>query len=231
VVKCIAVQRNRSALAGSFNGKKVIAERNIMMLSFFRKQLMKALLLMVCISSVISIQGCSYMADRGRDALDIMDIGISVTPSVVPDFACYFDFFNATPIGYSHVDGKILGIAYRQVGWLDYESHNWGVLSHGVEKQGTGDFDPDNPHYAHVGETTGDEWPQWDAGFVRLFTGDNPPPPLQHLECSRVVHIGWIGILWDIRPIDAIDFVVGWTTLDMMGDDDVEAPVIPSAAE
>ncbi len=188
---------------------------------------LKGIILAALLTGSIALQGCSYMADRGRDAMDIMDIGLTVTPELKPDFALYVDFFNVTPIGYSNVDGKVMGIAYRQAGWwMDYQTHNWGVLTHGSEKQGAGVFNYNNPHFAHVGETYEEPWPRWDAGFIGVFTGDNPPPKLHHLECSRIVHVGWVGIIWDIRPFDVFDFIFGWTTFDMMGDDNVE-PVEP----
>lgn len=187
--------------------------------------LVKSMTLTVLLGAMLVTQGCSYMADRGRDAMDIMDIGITVTPEIKPDFALYVDFFNMTPIGYSNVDGKVIGIAYRQAGWwMDYQTHNWGVLSHGSEKQGAGVFNPNNPHYARQDETYGEEWPRHDAGFVQVFTGDNPPPKLHYLECSRILHLGWVGIIWDIRPFDAVDFILGWTTLDIMHDDDIAPP-------
>jgi len=172
----------------------------------------------------ILLQSCAYMKKRGNDALDMFDIGVTITPKAMPDGALYIDFFNMTPLGASHVDGKLLGIGYRQAGFLDYQSENWGVLAYGSEKQGAGAFNPNDPRHARKGETPEKDWTRHDAGFIGVFTGDTPPPKYHYKECSRMVHIGWIGIMLDIRPVDIADFILGWSTLDIQSDDNIPKP-------
>ena len=52
------------------------------------------LIMAIGFTAVLS-QGCgsAYMRNRLNDALDIVDIGITVTPRQEPDFALFFDFF------------------------------------------------------------------------------------------------------------------------------------------
>ncbi len=184
----------------------------------------KSLSVLLLILSVgMLLQSCSYMKNRGNDALDMFDIGISVTPRVMPDGALYIDFFNMLPLGASHVDGKLLGIGYRQAGLLDYQTHNWGVLAYGSELQGAGVFNPRDPRHARQGDTPETDWTRHDAGFVGVFTGDTPPPQYHYRECARVFHVGWVGILFDIRPVDIFDFIVGWSTIDIQGDDNISS--------
>jgi len=61
--------------------------------------------------------GCAYLKDRGNDAMDMFDIGI--TFSKQPRFGVYAGFQSLLGAGYAHVDGKMLGLGQRNVGWLD----------------------------------------------------------------------------------------------------------------
>jgi hypothetical protein len=170
------------------------------------------------------LQSCTYMGQRGNDVLDIFDIGFTVTDKAQPDLALYFDFFNMVPIGFAKVDGKLLGLGHRQFGWLDYHARHWGLLAYGSEMQGIGTFNPNDPRQARQDGLPKEAWPTHDAGFVRVFTGDNPPPRMHHIECTRQLHLGWLGFLMNIRPVEMVDFLVGWTTADILMDDDI-APV------
>jgi hypothetical protein len=194
------------------------------MIRFDTAKKMRVLALPLLIAASFLLQSCAYLQHRGDDAKDILDIGITVTPSVKPDFALYFDFFNMLPLGYSNVDGKLLGIGYRQGGALDYQSHNWGVWAYGSEKQGAGVFNPNDPRHARQGVEPAEPWPAYDAGFVRVFAEDNPPPKFHYMECTRQIHLGWIGYMMDFRPVDLLDFFVGWTTIDILHDDHIPRP-------
>ena len=180
------------------------------------------LLVVSVVSTAVISQGCgsAYMRNRLNDALDIMDIGITVTPRQEPDFALFFDFYNFLPFGYASVDGKILGLGNRQVGWSDYEFHGWGALALGQRKFGTGKFNPADPHQARINQPGLTERQKYDVGFVGSFAGKNPPPELWFMDCGpRIIHLGWIGITETSRYADLIDFILGWTTLDILGDD------------
>lgn len=162
--------------------------------------------------------GCAYLHDRGNDAKHMFDIGVTLNTSAKPNFALYADFFNLTPLGYSKVDGILLGVGNGQIGALEHVSENWGVLAVGSERIGSGDFNPLDPRQARPDQADLDDWPRFDVGFVGAFKGDEPPPKMQFLQCERQIHLGWIGIHLAIRPLDIVNFIVGWTTLDLIGD-------------
>ncbi len=179
------------------------------------------LIISVVFTAVIS-QGCgsAYMRNRLNDALDFVDLGITVTPREMPDFALFFDFYNFLPFGYASVDGKILGLGNRQVGWNDFEIQAWGALAWGQRKYGTGKFNPADPHQARINQRGLTERQKYDVGFVGSFAGKNPPPELWFMDCGpRIIHLGWIGITETTRYADLIDFILGWTTLDILRDD------------
>ncbi len=165
------------------------------------------------------LNGCAYLEARGRDALDMLDVGITVTDE--PDFAFYVDFFNITPLGYSNVDGKVFGIGNRQAGLLDYTSHHWGVLLAGEDRELSGEFNSKDPHLTRNDHRDIAELPTYNSGLMKMSQDGNKPPSLQFAECQRGLHLGWIGIHMNVRPVDFLDFILGWTTLDIVGDDNI----------
>lgn len=180
----------------------------------------------VLLAALVMPAGCTYLANRGRDAIDIVDIGLTVSKK--PGFALYVDFFNITPVAVSHVDGTYLGIGNRQFGALDHKDRAWGALLWGSEQVNTGEFDPDNPHLIspgkvrqmrEAGEPLPEQAPRYNVGLVRMVAQDNSPPGPTFLSCRRTIHLGWIGIHNIMRPIDLLDFILGWTTIDIVGDD------------
>ena len=38
-----------------------------------------------------SLTGCGYFRAQGNDALDMFDVGVSVTTHLMPELACYVD--------------------------------------------------------------------------------------------------------------------------------------------
>jgi len=184
-------------------------------------RLVRWLLLLLTLSLFFS--GCTYLKNRGNDAMDIIDIGITFNNEWKPDFGLYFDFFNVLPIGYANVDGKMIGWGNRNAGWLDYNERSWGVIGWGSEKRGCGEFNPLDPHQARPDQRTLAERPDFNVGVVRMASEDNSPPVPQFFECNKMIFLGWIGIYNTCRPGDIIDFILGWTTLDIMGDDIAKA--------
>jgi len=166
--------------------------------------------------------GCApgYMQDRGNDALDVLELGLTVNKDSKPQLGFYFDFFSLFPLGYAKVEGTAFGLGNRQAGKLDYLNNSWGVVVWGSEEKGIGIFDPRNPHQARPDQADLEEWPQYNVGLPRLIIEDNPPPDLHFFECNRGIHLGWIGFYMNVRPLDIIDFILGWTTIDMLGDDE-----------
>ncbi|MFH0944447.1 MAG: hypothetical protein V2A76_04545 [Planctomycetota bacterium] len=186
--------------------------------------------LFLFLSVLLLCSGCSYMEKRGNDALDMVDLGITVNDQLAPEFGFYFDFFDIIPLGYSNFTGKTLGIGNRQIGYLDAAHNSWGVIGWGSELKGYGRFNPKDPRQARPDQANLTERPYFHAGIPRLIIEEDGCPPIRHhVECDRFVHLGWIGIQNTMRPLEILDFLAGWTTLDFMNDDDIPDPVPPEA--
>jgi hypothetical protein len=39
------------------------------------------------------------------------------------------------------------------------------------------------------------------------------------ISCPHYLHLGWVGVVATPRYLQMLDFVAGWTTLDVGGDD------------
>jgi hypothetical protein len=184
---------------------------------------------------VLAVQfvGCAstYWGDRGRDLAQLIDLGVTVTPRLKPDFALHQNFFNVTPFGYSKIEGTYYGLAYGQFGALDFSDDSWGLLLYGEEDLHVGRFDPDDPHQFAATErralqATGRPLPREMAchtvGVAGMMSAGKTPPWTTFMSCRKNIHLGWIG-LWNVcRPVDLIDFVLGWSGFDLVGDDRAE---------
>lgn len=90
--------------------------------------------------------------------------------------------------------------------------HATGLLLWGREQFAYRDqFDPEDP-----------ETPEsWRTGVIGLAMGPRPKKP-NVMYCPKVLHLGWVGIALNCHLPELADFVLGWTTLDIMGDDGVD---------
>jgi hypothetical protein len=181
-------------------------------------------ILVVLVVLVICTVGCTYLKNRGNDLADVFDVGITVTDKWKPDFRLYSSFF-LFPVGYSHVDGKLIGWGNRHFGINDFEAKEYGLLLTGRESYGTGPLNPEDPRqvwptYAKDDPNAPKERPKYKTGLIPLIKNDKPRLWTKYVECNKGIHLGWIGIHVPCRPLDLIDFVLGWTTLDIMGDDE-----------
>ncbi len=183
--------------------------------------------------------GCAYLGDRGRDALDVFDIGITVSDHLRPDFALYQDYMNVIPHGFAHVDGWYIGISHRKVGVMRLKYRAWGALLWGSTQLQVGDFDPYDWHQARredmdallaAGKPLPTEAPRYNQGLLRMHQQGNLPPPESFLACRRILHLGWIGIYASLHLAEIADFLIGWTTLDICNDDGPQGqPPTPAA--
>ncbi len=178
--------------------------------------------------------GCAYMAKRGHDAADMFEIGI--TTSSKPQFALHpVDYFNSIALGYSNVEGTYWGIGGRTIGRMPFkDTASWGLLFWGADNLTIGSFDTNDPHQVWrqemaalqaAGKPLPAARPEYSKGLVTVLTHDNSAPPITYAQCRRNLHLGWIGIHASGRPLDILDFILGWTTLDILGDDNPPAPV------
>jgi hypothetical protein len=207
-----------SALPGAFSGGRIMNKR------YWLTVVWAAVLVGAALSS-----GCNYMTQRGKDALEMIDVGLTV--SAKPGFAFYpGDYFNYTPIGYSSVDGWYLGWAHAQAGCLRFKDESWGLLLWGSEHLRIGEFNPNDPHLfdqaklrelKEAGQPIPTESPQYNVGAVSMSKYGNKGPWPSFVSCRRNFHFGFIGIHASMHPADIADFFLGWTTYDLMDDDNV----------
>ena len=175
------------------------------------------------LGAALMLSGCSYMADRYDDSLDMFDTGILVADTWKPGFACYIDFFQYLPTGYSYVPhARLLGMAQSQIGFLPVKHYAWGYIIDGTEHKQFGEFNPLDPR--QVSPELADKvttFQQYNAGYLKPSDNEKPAPFLQHFECDRFFYLGWMGFCIDIRPLDIGDFLCGWFGIDYMHDDDM----------
>jgi hypothetical protein len=176
-------------------------------------------LLLILMTAASVFSGCNYLKNRGNDALDIADTGFIVNPHLKPQFGLYFDFFTFMPLGYSDIEAKGIGLGNRHAGYFDYTDERWGVLAWGSWTYGNGEFDATDPHQARDDQRDLTERPSFNTGFVRQFTQGEAAPLPQHFGCERMCMLGWIGFHFAPHPGDIVDFLLGWTTLDIFKDD------------
>ena len=151
--------------------------------------------------------GCAYMSDRGNDAMDMFDMGFTVTSE--PRFAVYAGFQSLIALGYSDVDGKMIGIGDRDAGVLDFRHNAAGMVLEGYEQLAVGsDYDPaseDSPVKRGIG--------------LGLIYGDHADSLIGALNCPKLVHVGFIGFSLNCKVGEVADFILGWSTLDIANDD------------
>jgi len=154
----------------------------------------------------IGAGGCTYLRYRGEDALDMIDIG--VTLSKKPGFAVYYDFVPLIPAGVGYVDGYFVGVGGGRVGWMPHYEESVGLGLWGQEKVGFGEFSKEKPETLNFQR----------SGIAGMIHGPFPGPDYL-ISCPHYLHLGWIGLVGSPRYLQALDFVLGWTTLDICSDD------------
>jgi len=165
----------------------------------------KALLLMALVA-LASAQGCGYLANRGRDAREMFDLGF--TFSKKPQLGLYMNCPMIVPIGYGNVDADFVGVGGGKVGVMKHREKSVGFLVRGSEEVSWGeDEDPSGggSHYQPVGV----------LGLAEAQEDELPYKP----ACIHYLHLGWVGVTFNIRWQEIFDFLVGWAGLDPAGDD------------
>ena len=174
----------------------------------------------------VSCTSCGpYLQDRGNDAKDMFEVGLTL--SAKPGFAIFQDYFNYLPHGFSTVDGLFIGNGNRKLGISKFHDYSWGVLVTGHERARLGKLDPADHHQLSPlyveklkadGKPLPTENPGWGTGACGVKP-EGPAPWPSFISCRRNVHLGFIGVHASLHPADIVDFLLGWTTLDIMGDD------------
>ena len=162
-----------------------------------------------------SVSGCAYMTRRGDDALATFDIGFTL--SLKPHFSAYVGALSLLGVGYSEFDGKFLGLGNQHAGWMDSRYHAGGLLLEAYEQWGfDGDYNMDLPNSP----------PARGAG-VGLLYHELPDTVVGAAEVPIFVHAGWIGFNLNCKVGQIVNFIVGWTTLDLAHNEEHLHPAVP----
>jgi len=117
-----------------------------------------------------------FLRSRVKDALEMADVGVTLTPK--SQWAFYAAFMSATPVGYGQVDGHFVGIGGGDVGVMRI-------------------------HYDHIGlGLWGRERVGWGDGFLFDYGGFDPDKP-ETMNCQGVGVMGFLLPPYDRRPVGA----------------------------
>jgi len=173
---------------------------------------MRKLGLMLALAVILmGSQGCDtvgrYFLYRYHDFTQMVDGGITITTK--PCIGLYWNSLDVLVAGYSNIDGYFFGWGGNQIGFTRCYANCYGLVV-SKERVGWGDFDEkdDDTLFVRYGGL---------AGLASLVTNCGPDytPACVHF----FPHIGFVGIVWNARWSQMLDFVLGWTTLDIDGDD------------
>lgn len=165
-------------------------------------------------------QGCSYLQNRARDSLELADIGL--TFSTKPCFSAFVIFppIHLTLIGIGEVDGWFAGLGGGGLHvWSPYYQRSIGLALWGEETVSFGKGRVDLEGLSE--EELREEATFYRSGLFGLIQGPLPEADYE-ISCPHYLHIGWIGAVVSPRYSEALDFILGWTTLDI-GCDDIPA--------
>ncbi len=166
----------------------------------------------VLVAGAAGCQLATYAKHRVEDLLDVADIGI--TWSAEPCFALYYDLTPFVPIGVGYTDGYFAGLGFGALRLGDrFYQRSMGFIFWGEEEVGWGRFDRYDPATMNANQ----------AGIVGILSGDVPGPDY-FPSCLHYIHLGFVGVVANLRYLQAVDFALGWLTIDICFDDGVIGP-------
>lgn len=152
--------------------------------------------------------GCAYLKNRVNDASDLFDMGISLTKD--PKVGVYGSFNSLLGVGYADLkDGKLLGLGQRNIGLMDMRFRAAGSVIEGYEQYAY------DGNYKKEDKTTP---PKRGVGLGLIYH-EKPRNIVEALQCAKILHLGWIGIIFNCRVGEFLDFLLGLMTLDIAEDD------------
>lgn len=184
---------------------------------------MKSHRLLLLLLLAVSVQGCSYFQQRLSDARNVIDLGL--TFSSKPQFALYYSgpIVQIGTIGYGDVDGRFFGLGEGHGHlWSPHYEKSYGLVAWGQEWVS---FDHDKAALdalpAEEAEKVSNHMQVGVVGFVRGGSGDGAPPPGPKyiVSCPHFIHLGWVGVVANPRWLQMVNFVVGWTGLELLKND------------
>ena len=187
---------------------------------------LRAFIRLAPLAVVVMLAGCSraYWVDRGRDAADVVTLtaGIGAGGAVRAGpfgtgLVAHMDMTGLRNGGWELYDVAATGMVWTTTGSevgvvLAHTSYN--VHSHMARRRGKG--------YA-VRHLLGIAAPPWRTG-LRLLDFPAMYSPAYFTDFQVVAGVG-PSFRVGANPGELIDFLLGWTTLDIYGDDVAGAPI------
>jgi len=162
-------------------------------------------------------QGCAYLQNRVNDAVEVIDIGVTVSDSPCLSGFVIFPPIHLTLVGIGMVDGWFTGLGGgRLQAFCPYYQNSIGLGVWGEETVSFGKSAKDLP-------LNNEEELRKQATFYRsgLFGLMQGPLPTEDywISCPHYVHIGFVGAVFSPRYSEIADFFLGWLLIDINGDD------------
>jgi hypothetical protein len=179
--------------------------------------LRRTLTVLLMLGSAAFSLGCSYLQNRAGDAADIIDLGFTVSKKA--QFAAFTDapFMTIWPLGYGNVDGRFVGVGQGGLrGFSPMHERSVGFVLWGEEKLSYRAGKADLEEMDEEERAENEEF--YRTGFLGFAEGPAPPPKYL-FSCPHYLHLGWVGIVATPRYFELLDFVLGWTTIDICSDD------------
>jgi len=166
---------------------------------------MSVLLALVLI--LVGSSGCAYVTYRAEDFAEIVDVGFTFTKT--PQIGLYWNSLDIFPVGYSKIDGWFVGWGGGQFGVTRHYNECWG-FGYAREEIGWGEFNKNDKDTLDV---------QY-SGILGMALPPYEGGPSYTPACVHFFpHLGYVGLVWNARWMEMVDFIVGWTTIDIAGDD------------
>jgi len=157
--------------------------------------------------------GCAvgqYLRYRAEDFAEVADLGFTVTSK--PCIGLYWNSLDIFPFGYSKIDGWFVGWGGGRFGITRHYNRCAG-FGRTREVIGWGEFDPEDESTMHV---------QY-SGILGWILPPHGGGPAYTPACVHFFpHLGYVGLVWNVRWAELADFMLGWTTIDFAGDDGYE---------
>ena len=165
---------------------------------------LRPLVLLLFLAFVSASTGCTYLKHRGEDFAEMFDIGLTLSGR--PSLAVYACGASVVSLGFSRFDGVCLGMAGGQLGAIRHKNvcYGRGLLGREAMLWGEG--------------RSKRQYSQNQGRFGVLGSG-RLPGPAYCPACVHFLHIGFMGVVVNARYAEMLDFIIGFTTLDIACDD------------
>ena len=176
----------------------------------------RACLLSALVVTFFAAQGCTYLQHRGEDFAEIFDLGLTITTT--PQIGLYANGVSIASGGYSNIDGYFVGWGGGKFGVQRHYNKCWGLVLIGHETMGWGDFDKNDPSTLYQ---------QWQ-GILGVLAMPHETNPNYVPACVHFFpHLGYVGLVWNARYMEMVDFILGWGMIDIARDDGYRFGVWP----